>query len=185
MSQATYTLAADGTYEDSDTGIPASFKVGTYPLETAVRYGMPGATAPEAPDPFSAAQIAYLDDQITAIEDEITPVVDDLTATADGSGTGTIAGDGFYTVTSANANHIIVLPSPALGTVVALRNGATGYELRSSAPATVAINGGTGANAESAIPANTLVVCLCDTETTWLCTNTGTDGDVTTTEAAA
>lgn len=92
------------------------------------------------------------------------------TATADGAGTGTIAAAGmlqFVTVTSDDANKIIVLPAPTPGTIVILRNGATGYELRSSAPATVAINGGAGANAESAIAANTMVVAICTTATTW------------------
>ncbi|MDV7395630.1 hypothetical protein RZS08_29850, partial [Arthrospira platensis SPKY1] len=50
----------------------------------------------------------------------------------------------FVTVTSDNADKIVILPTPTPGTIVILRNGATGYELRSSAPATVAINGGTG-----------------------------------------
>jgi hypothetical protein len=92
------------------------------------------------------------------------------TATADGSGTGTIAAAGllqFVTVTSDDANKIIILPAPTPGTVVVLRNGATGYELRSSAPATIAINGGAGANAESAVAANTMVIAVCTTATTW------------------
>lgn len=92
------------------------------------------------------------------------------TATADGSGTGTIAAAGmlqFVTVTSDDANKIVVLPTPTPGTIVVLRNGGTGYELRSSAPATVAINGGTGSNAESAIAANTMVIAVCTTATTW------------------
>ena len=92
------------------------------------------------------------------------------TATADGSGTGTIAAAGmlqFVTDTSDDANKIIVLPAPTPGTIVVLRNGGTGYELRSSAPATVAINGGTGSNAESAIAANTMVIAVCTTATTW------------------
>lgn len=92
------------------------------------------------------------------------------TATADGTGTGTIAAKPFLqfvTVTSANANNIIVLPAPILGSIVILRNGGTGYELRSSDPATIAINGGTGASAESAIAANTMVIAVCTTATTW------------------
>ncbi len=92
------------------------------------------------------------------------------TATADGSGTGTIAAAGmlqFVTVTSADANHIVVLPTPTPGTIVILRNGATGYELRSSAPATVAINGGAASNAESAIAASTMVIAVCTSATTW------------------
>jgi hypothetical protein len=45
--------------------------------------------------------------------------------------------------------------------------GANGCELRSSAPATVAINGGSEANAESAIAANMLFVAICTSATTW------------------
>ena len=92
------------------------------------------------------------------------------TATADGTGTGTIAAAGglqFVTVTSDDANKIVNLPTPTPGVIVILRNGATGYELRSSAPATVAINGGAGANAESAVAANTMVIAVCTSATTW------------------
>ena len=92
------------------------------------------------------------------------------TATADGTGTGTIAAAGglqFVTVTSDDANKIVNLPTPTPGVIVILRNGATGYELRSSAPATVAINGGAGANAESAGAAKTMVIAVCTSATTW------------------
>jgi hypothetical protein len=109
------------------------------------------------------------------------------TATAaPGGTTGVVsAGTNFVTVTSDDANKVITLPTPTPGTTIALANGATGYELRSSDPATVAINGGSGANAESAIPANTLTVCTCKTATTWLCSNTSTNGTSTPTEVAA
>ena len=92
------------------------------------------------------------------------------TATADGTGTGTIAAAGllqFVTVTSDSAAKIIILPTPTPGTIVILRNGATGYELRSSAPATIAINGGAGADAESAVAASTMVIAVCTSATTW------------------
>lgn len=92
------------------------------------------------------------------------------TATADGTGAGTVADSGllqFVTVTCDDANKIIVLPTPTPGTIVVLINGGTGYELRSSAPATIAINGGSGANAESAIAASTLVIAVCKTATAW------------------
>ena len=101
---------------------------------------------------------------------QIAPVTAARTATVNGSGSGTIADAGtlqFVTVTSDDANKIVVLPTPTPGTIVILRNGATGYELRSSAPATVAINGGLGANAESAIAANTMVIAVCTTATSW------------------
>lgn len=93
------------------------------------------------------------------------------TATSGGATTGTIADAGmiqFVTVTSANADHIIVLPTPTPGTIVILVNGATGYELRSSAPTTVLINGGTGGAAvESAIAASTMVIAVCKSATAW------------------
>jgi hypothetical protein len=109
------------------------------------------------------------------------------TATAaPGGSTGVISdGTDFVVVTVDDANKVITLPTPTPGQVVAISNGATGYELRSSDPATVAINGGTAANAESAIPANTLVICVCRTATAWLCTNTTTAGVASATEVAA
>lgn len=108
------------------------------------------------------------------------------TATADGTGTGTIAaGTGYVTVTSADANNIIVLPAPVIGHVVRLMNGATGYELRTSDPATIAINGGSGAGAESAIAANTLVTCVCTSATTWVCMSQVAAGTVSATQVAA
>lgn len=108
------------------------------------------------------------------------------TATADGTGTGTIAvGTDFVTVTSDSADKIIVLPTPTPKLEVTLRNGATGYELRSSAPDTVAINGGTGTDAESAIGANVVTVCRCVLATAWVCTDYSTAGVVSATEVAA
>lgn len=105
-----------------------------------------------------------------------------VTATTSGAA---VSGRGFFLVASDDADKIVVLPAPVVGTVVALRNGATGYELRSSDPATVAINGGSGADGESAIAADTLVACLCDTATTWLCSDTAADGTTAPTEVAA
>jgi len=106
--------------------------------------------------------------------------------TTTGATTGTLlAGSQFVTVTSAGANDIVILPEPVVGTTILLRNGATGYEIRSSAPATVAINGGVGAAAESAIGANVLVRLVCGTATTWVGTNFSTAGVVSATEVAA
>jgi hypothetical protein len=92
------------------------------------------------------------------------------TATADGLTTGTIADAGLIqhiTVTSASANNIIVLPTPTPGTIIIMGVGSNGFELRSDTPASVAINGGTGSNAESAIAADSLVVIVCTSATTW------------------
>lgn len=97
--------------------------------------------------------------------------IEDITATADGTGTGTIS-DGkllsLVSVTSASANNIVVLPTPTPGSIVIGWVGSNGCELRSSAPATVGISGGTGADAESAIPADTLFMLVCVSATSWL-----------------
>ncbi len=102
------------------------------------------------------------------------------TATDDGTGLGTIAdGTSFVTVNAdSDADHIIILPTPTPGTVVYLtENGSTGYELRSNDPANVAINGGSGANAESAIGGSTeLVRCVCVSATKWIATQFAADG---------
>jgi len=108
------------------------------------------------------------------------------TATADGTGTGTVAdGSGFVEVTSASVNNIIVLPTPTPGTIVMLHVGATGYELRSDTPATVAINGGAEANAESAIPAGSFVFAVCVSATAWLAFQIASDGTTAGVAAAA
>lgn len=128
------------------------------------------------PDPsVSAARFRLTDMPNTAV-----------TATADGLTTGIIPDTAtFVTVTSANADHIVALPTPTPGHVVQIKNGATGYELRSSAPETVSINGGAEAAAESAIGANVLVTCTCVSATAWIAMSQGTDGAVTATQVAA
>lgn len=110
------------------------------------------------------------------------------TATADGTTTGTIADAGLIQtviVTCDDANKIIILPTPTPGRIVILHNGATGYELRSSAPASVAINAGTGVAAESAIAANSTCVMICVTSTAWKGFFLDADSDVAKVEAAA
>ena len=108
--------------------------------------------------------------------------------TAAGLTTGTIAEAGklqFVLVTSGGANDIIILPPPVVGTVVILHNGATGYELRSNSPTTVAINGGSGADAESAIPGDSTCIMICVTTTAWKGFYMDSDGDLAKVEAAA
>lgn len=110
------------------------------------------------------------------------------TATADGTGTGTIADGGllqFVQVTASDANHIIILPTPTPNRIVILNVGANGFELRSSAPVTVAINGGAEASAESAIAANSTVIMICVSATAWKGFFMDADGDVAKVEAAA
>lgn len=108
----------------------------------------------------------------------------DVTAVAT-TGAAIPAGATHVNVTSANANNIVILPPPVPGTRITLQNGATGYELRSSAPATVGINGGVGANAESAVAANTTVEVVCVSATNWVGSTKTSAGVVGVLEVAA
>lgn len=91
------------------------------------------------------------------------------TATADGSGTGTIAaGTSFVSVTSANAAHIVVLPTPVVGNSIVLHVGATGYELRTNDPSSVSLNNVSGSAKELAIAANVVIRCTCVSSTAWI-----------------
>lgn len=108
------------------------------------------------------------------------------TATATGATTGTIsAGTTHVVVTATDANHIIILPAPVPGLKITLLNGATGYELRSSSPTTIGINGGVGANAESAIAASTVVKVECVSVTNWIASTVTAAGVVGVAEVAA
>lgn len=114
-----------------------------------------------------------------------------IVPTSDGSGTGTLINnsDGpveiFATVTSAGANDIVILPPPIVGTIVWLQGNGTGYELRSSDPATIAINGGTGAGAESAVAASLTSWVRCTSSTTWVSNTFAAAGTEAAEEAAA
>lgn len=120
--------------------------------------------------------VTLADSGVTSTDDELNALdvsalaAGAATATAAGATTGTLTATGlisFFTVTSGNADHIIKLPAPVAGLVVLLKNGATGYELRTTDPETISINGGAAANAESAIAADTLVWAVCTSATTW------------------
>jgi len=100
-----------------------------------------------------------------------------ITPTADGTGTGIIPGGGLYKVLSDGSNNIATLPAPIPGTIVHMDTSVSGtFELRSSAPASVAINNGTGSGVESAIAAGAgdtdiaYVRCTCINATHWICT---------------
>ena len=58
-------------------------------------------------------------------------------------------------------------------------SGITGktYNLITSNPATIGINGGTGTDAKTLIPAHTLVRCVCTTSTSWIATKYSSNGD--------
>ena len=92
------------------------------------------------------------------------------TATADGLTTGIIAaGTSFVSVTSADANHIITLPTAVVGNIIDMWVGATGFELRTPASSNATINNvdSDGTN-ELAIPATTHVRATCVAANTWI-----------------
>ena len=110
----------------------------------------------------------------------------------DGTGTGAIvapsdqAVDIQATVVSGGANHIVTLPNAPIGSTVTLYAGnATGYEIRTHAPATVGINGGTGASAESAIAASTTVWLERVSATNWNGWSRVADGTLSVVQVAA
>lgn len=109
------------------------------------------------------------------------------TATADGTGTGTISdGTSFVSVTSGNADHIVILPSPTVGNIVYIHVGTNGCELRSSASDSISINGNTpSAGHESALPANSLTICICVSATAWVAFEVAANGAVSAAEVAA
>jgi hypothetical protein len=118
--------------------------------------------------------------------DYVASSVEARTATSDGTGTGQIsAGTSYVTVTSADANNIITLPAPVIGHEIVINIGATGFELRSSAPSTIAINGGTGSAGESAIAANSTCKVICVSATAWKGFFLDADSDLAKIEAAA
>jgi hypothetical protein len=84
-----------------------------------------------------------------------------------------------------SADNILILPEPVPGKIVIVAGAATGGELRSSAPATVAINGGTGATAESAVAANRMIIAICESATSWKAFGIASDGTTAGLEVAA
>lgn len=82
-------------------------------------------------------------------------------------------------------DNILILPSPVQGMIIVIAGTATGGEIRTSAPATIGINGGTGTNAESAIAANMMVLLICESATNWKGLTIASNGVVTTLQVAA
>lgn len=155
MTQQTFTVPSTGVFRSADGTKNVNFTQNdVIPMELAVELQMTGAyLATTQPGTTNNNRLGTFA----------------ATATAAGLTTGTIpAGTDFVTVAASDANHIIILPDAPVGTVIRLQNGATGYELRSHAPATVGINGGTGAAAESAIAASLLVEVVRTTATNWV-----------------
>lgn len=110
-------------------------------------------------------------------------------ATDDGKGTGTLRENLLVQFVVPNwdgdANHILILPSPKPGKVVIIAGAATGGELRTSAPATVGINGGTDTAAESAIAASQMVIAICESATSWKAFTIASDGTTAGAQVAA
>jgi len=82
-------------------------------------------------------------------------------------------------------DNILILPPPVPGRIVVIAGAATGGELRTSDPATIGINAGVGAAAESAIAANMMVVAICESATNWKGFTIASNGTVTTLQVAA
>ena len=69
---------------------------------------------------------------------------------------------------SDNAAHLVTLPDPVPGLTLTIKNCGTAFELQSSDPETVAINGGTAEGASSTVAANRTLVARCVSETAWI-----------------
>ncbi len=112
--------------------------------------------------------------------------VEARTATSDGLTTGIIsAGKTHVTVTSGNSTDIVTLPAPVVGQTICIDVGANGFKLQTSTPASIAINGGSGASAVSAIAANSTLFITCVSATAWKGYFLDADSDVAKIAAAA
>jgi len=135
-----------------------------------------------------------LDDNITSCNAITLAAGDDATngaivATADGTGTGAVPGGGFYTVTSTNNNHIVTLPAAVPGTIVYLNSKAEAseaYELRTSNPTGIGLNGVSGSGKESVIATtDALVIAYCLMTNNWVANTIANDGTIDKVEAAS
>jgi hypothetical protein len=109
-----------------------------------------------------------------------------VTATDTGATTGTILDTTTHaTVTSSASTKIVKLPTPTPGRMLVIDVGANGFKLQSTAPASIAINGGTGASAVSAIAANSTIIAICISATAWKAIFLDPDSDVAKVPAAA
>lgn len=109
-----------------------------------------------------------------------------VTATTAGDGTGVIPDSAsFVTVTSSASTKIVTLPTPTPGKQVIIDVGSNGFKLQTTAPASIAINGGTGASAVSAIAASSTLYMICVSATAWKGFFLDSDSDVAKVPAAA
>lgn len=88
-------------------------------------------------------------------------------------------------VTSSASTNKVTLPTPTPGRELTIIVGANGFKLQSTAPATVAINGGTGSAVVSAIGANVTLKLTCTSATTWTGFQVSSVGAVTAIAVAA
>lgn len=124
------------------------------------------------------------------VDGSVTPVktniVQAVTATDVGDGTGVISDTATHvTVTSGGSTKIVTLPAPTPGRMLVIDVGANGFKLQSTAPASIAINGGTGASAVSAIAASSTILAICISATAWKAIFLDADSDVAKVPAAA
>ena len=97
------------------------------------------------------------------------------------------AGTSVASITCSDANFIVILPAPVIGNIIIIiETASTGYELRSSNPEGIKINGGSGDGAESAIAgAISYIKCVCVSSESWICSQYDADGDESKVAAAA
>lgn len=109
-----------------------------------------------------------------------------VTATTAGDGTGVIPATARHvTVTSSASTKIVTLPAPVVGKKLTIDVGSNGFKLKTTAPATIGINGGTGASAVSAIAASSTLELTCVSLTSWKGFFMDADSDVAKIPAAA
>ena len=80
------------------------------------------------------------------------------------------------------------MPAPVVGNIIYIaETGTTGYELRTSNPASIGINGNSPSSGhESAIAgAVTYIKCVCVSSTSWICSQYAANGTESAVEAAA
>lgn len=96
--------------------------------------------------------------------------VEARTVTVAGATTGTISDDiNFVTVTSDDANKILILPAPTPGKIVWIQGHATvAFELRTSDPTNIELNNVKGAGKELVVAADTTLMCVCLSATQWI-----------------
>lgn len=110
---------------------------------------------------------------------QVTPTA--RTATADGTGTGAIAaGTSSVAVTSDSASKYINLPPPVAGNSIMLNVGSNGFRLQTTTPASISINGISGASNYLQVPANSQAFAFCLSSTAFMVFIFTSSGDLVT-----